>query len=374
MKKNLLLLISLFCLQIAHGQGESMAFKTGDSTELVKGLVNRFCDKLAENIKLGHVTLPYLSQKGGIGQLLEEDNLITLKNLSDNRALDDADMSFAMIEKGFRIVLKASLDNCPLVDTFLNYDGRQRPAFAHLSQAICKCIVEKKNNFKDPELAQFKYRFISDSCFMEVFTDPEQIKIVHAANDFQTKAEIDAFDKNFQGYFFKTCSEPFEILIYGYKVSFMEMEKRQKATEQYTEKFAALRMQQDVSINHIMHLITPTLGLSSERNTADVFKSAATYRGAILTINTTKARLKNYQVVDYLPNMTQRSDGITEYRMTMYQYQSKTQKRYIVCQLIFEFEDNSDLIAAFRYIDRSQIANLETLQKQLEERDRLYKR
>ena len=130
----------------------------------------------------------------------------------------------------------------------------------------------------------------------------------------------------------------------------------------------------DVSINHILHLITPTLGLSSERNTIDVFKSAATYRGAITTINAAKVRFKNYQVVDYLPNMTQRSDGITEYRMTMYQYQPKTQKRYIVCQLIFEFEDSSDLIAAFRYIDRSQIANLETLQKQLEERDRLYKR
>jgi hypothetical protein len=389
-KENLLCcFISLFCLSTIFGQNGLIKVnvqggvtvqsidtpqKTPDSTELLKGLVKHFCDNLAENVKSGNVTLPYLSQKGGIGSLFKDDNLVALKDLSGNHAVDDADISFAVIEKGFRIALRASFDNCPLVDTFLNYDGRQRPAFAHLSQAICRCIVEKKSNFKDPELAQFKYGFIRDSCFMEVFRDPEQIKIVHAANDFQTKAEIDAFDKNFQGYFFKTCSEPFEMLIYGYKVSFTEMEKRQKATEKYIEKSNAFRVQQDVSINHILHLITPTLGLSSERNTVDLFKSAATYRGAITTINAAKARFKNYQVVDYLPNMTQRSDGITEYRMTMYQYQPKTQKRYIVCQLIFEFEDNSDLIAAFRYIDRSQIANLETLQKQLEERDRLYKR
>ena len=340
-----------------------------DSTELLNGLVKGFCDNLAENIKSGNVTLAYLSQKGGIGTLMKGDNIDALKILSGNRTVDDADMSFSVIEKGFRIALRASLDNCPLVDTFLNYDGRQRPAYAHLNQAICKCVQDKKNGFKDLELAQLKYGYIRDSCSTEIFTDPEQLKIVYAANDFQTKAEVDAFDKNFQGYFFKNCSECFDVVMYSYKAMFEEFEKQQKTQMKYTDKQEGFQAQQDAAIKHILNLVTPTLGGTSKQNTVDLFKSAATYRGAIATINAAKARFKNYQVVDYLPNVTERSDGITEYRMTMYQYQPKAQKRYIVCQLIFEFEGTSDLIAAFRYIDRSQIANLDTLQKQLDERN-----
>jgi hypothetical protein len=399
MKKSVLLCLALWvCTHLAYGQKDLKKVKLPnrgkatferldipppppppspqlppppppDSTELVRGLVKGFCDNLAENIKSGNVTLAYLSQKGGIGSLIKGDNIDALKFLSGNQNVDDDNMSFAVIEKGFRIAVRASLDNCPLVDTFFNYDGRQRPAYAHFNQAICQCVQEKKSSFKDIELAYLKYGYIRDSCFREVFTDPEQLKIAYAANDFQTKAEVDAFDKNFQGYFFKNCSEPFEGLVYGYKTMFAEMEKRHKAAMQYTDKRNGFAEQQDVSIKHIMHLITPTLGLTSERNTVDLFKSATIYRGAVATINATKVRFKNYQVVDYVPNVTERSDGITEYRMTMYQYQPKTKKRYIVCQLIFEFEGNSDLIAAFRYIDRSQIANLETLQKQLDERN-----
>jgi hypothetical protein len=392
MKKiTLSCLVLLGFLQFTHGQNGLVKInvpagttvksldapvKLTDSTELVKGLVKSFCDKLGENVKAGKVSLPYLSQ-AGINSLFTEDNMDAMKNLSGNRSVDESDMSFALIEKGFRIALKASFDNCPLVDTFLNYDGRQRPAYAHVSQAICRCIGEKKRSFKDLEVAQIKYGYIRDSCFIQVFRDPEELKIIHAANDFQTKAEIDAFDKNFQGYFFKNCSESFEVVMYGYKAMFAEMEKRQVAAAKssaYQSDNNLSDSPQNESMMHILHLVTPTLGLSSDRKTADMFASAATYRTAIATINNAKLRFKNYLVVDYLPNTTQRSDGITEHRYTMYQYAPKTKKHTIICQLIFEFEGASELIGAFRYIDRSQIANLETLQKQLEERNAMYKR
>jgi hypothetical protein len=336
--------------------------KQTDSTELVKGLVKSFCDKLGENVRAGTISLSSLS-KNGISVLLAEKNQDALKILSGTQYVT----SFANIEKGFRIALRASIDNCPLVDTFLNYDGRQRPAYAHVNQAICRCIGEKKRDFKDPELAQYKYGYIRDSCFLDVFRDPEQIKIVYAANDFQTKAEIDAFDKNFQGYFFKNCSECFEAVMYGYTATFTEIEKRQAAAKEFAYRSEDVsNVQQNASMMHILHLVTPTLGYSSERKMSDMFASSATYRTAVTTINSTKLRFKNNLVVDYMPSTTKRSDGIMEYRFTMYQYAAKTKKRTIVCQLIFEFEGTSEFIGAFRYIDRSQIANLQTLQNQLD--------
>jgi hypothetical protein len=376
-KITLSCLAFLFCLQTMHGQNGLIKIdlpagatiqsldspkKQPDSTELVNGLIKSFCDKLGEHFKAGNVTLPYLSQTA-ISSFLTEKNQDALKILSDTQSA----MSFAYIEKGFSIALRASIDNCPLVDTFLNFDGRQRPAFAHLNQAVCRCITDKKSGFKDPELAQVKYSYIRDSCWVEVFRDPEQIKIAYAANDFQTKAEIDAFDRNFQGYFFKNCSECFDALMYGYKVTFAAIEKRQAAAKPFAYRSEnASNVQQNASMMHILHLITPTLGIYSERKTAELFASSATYRSAVATINSTKLRLKNNLVVDYMPNTTDRSDGIMEYRFTMYQYAAKTKKRTIVCQLIFEFEGNSELIGAFRYIDRSQIANLQTLQNQLD--------
>jgi hypothetical protein len=336
--------------------------KQTDSTELVKGLVKSFCDKLGENVKAGNVALAYLSQ-AGVSGLLSEKNQDALNILSGTQS----SMSFAYIEKGFRIALRASIDNCPLVDTFLNYDGRQRPAYAHVNQAICRCISEKKNGFKDPELAQYKYGYIRDSCFLDVFRDPEQLKIIHAANDFQTKAEIDAFDKNFQGYFFKNCSECFEAVMYGYTSTFAEIEKRQAAAKEFAYRSENVSdVHQNEVMMHILHLVTPTLGLASDRKASEMFASSATYRTAIATINTTKLRFKNNLVVDYMPSTTNRADGIMEYRFTMYQYAAKTKKRTIVCQLIFEFEGKSELIGAFRYIDKSQIANLQTLQNQLD--------
>jgi hypothetical protein len=376
MKKNVSALL-IFCLSLSFVYGQN-TLKTGsqvsDSAALVKGLVKGFCDKLGENVKLGHISLPYLSQTG-INSLFTEDNMDAMKDLSGNHSVDDSEMSFALMEKGFRIALKASFDNCPLVDTFLNYDGRQRPAYAHVSQAICRCMGEKKRSFKDPELAQYKYGYIRDSCFLEVFRDPEELKIIHAANDFQTKAEIDAFDKNFQGYFFKNCSESFEAIMYGYKAMFAEMEKQQATNKTLTSQPQTVsESRQSESMMHILHLITPTLGLSSDRKMVDMFASAATYRTAVSTINNAKLRFKNNLVVDYMPNMTQRSDGITEHRYTMYQYFPKTKKHTIICQFIFEFEGTSELIGAFRYIDRTQIANLETLQRQLEEQSAKYKR
>jgi hypothetical protein len=378
MKKiTLSCLLFLFCLQMMRGQNDLIKInipagatiqsldapaKQLDSAELVKGLVKSFCDKLGENVKAGNVSLPYLNQTA-LTSFFTEKNQDALEVLSNAQSA----MSFAYIEKGFRIALRASIDNCPLVDTFLNFDGRQRPAFAHLNQAVCRCITDKKSGFKDPELAQVKYGYIRDSCWVEVFRDPEQLKIAYAANDFQTKAEIDAFDKNFQGYFFKNCSECFDALMYSYRVTFAELEKRQAAARPFAYRAENVsNVQQNASMMHILHLITPTLGLSSERSTADLFASPATYRMAVATINSTKLRFKNSLVVDYMPNTTERSDGITEYRFTMYQYAAKTKKRTIVCQLIFEFEGKSELIGAFRYIDRSQIANLQTLQNQLD--------
>jgi hypothetical protein len=380
MKKiTLSCLVLLGCLQLMHGQNGLIKInvpagttvqsldapvKQTDSTELVKGLVKSFCDKLGEHVKAGNVTLTYLSQTG-ISSLLAENSQDAIRLLSNTQS----SMSFAYIEKGFRIALRASIDNCPLVDTFLNYDGRQRPAYAHVNQAICRCIGEKKSGFKDPELAQYKYGYIRDSCFLEVFRDPEQLKIVHAANDFQTKGEIDAFDKNFQGYFFKNCSECFEAVMYGYTTTFAEIEKRQASAKEFAYRSENVsNVQQNESMMHILHLVTPTLGYSSERKMTDMFASSATYRTAVATINSTKLRFKNNLVVDYMPSTTNRSDGIMEYRFTMYQYAAKTKKRTIVCQLIFEFEGKSELIGAFRYIDKSQIANLQTLQNQLDGR------
>ncbi len=374
----------LFCLQIMHGQNGLIKInlpagatiqsfntpkKQPDSTELVNGLVKSFCDKLAENVKAGNVTLPYLSQ-AVMTSFFTETNLDALKMLSVSKPIDDDQLSFEHIERGFRVALRASIDNCPLVDTFLNYDGRQRPAFAHVNQAICRCIGEKKSGFKDPELAQVKYGYIRDSCWTSVFTDPEQLKIVYAANDFQTKIEVEAFDKNFQGYFFKNCSACFEAAMYSYKIIFAEMEKQQRETAmKFAYKSDGIDVRQNEPMMHILHLITPTLGRPSERKTADLFASTATYRGALATINSTKLRFKNTWVVDYMPNTTDRSDGIIEHRFTMYQYAPKTKKRTIVCQLIFEFEGKSELIGAFRYIDRSQITNLQTLQNLLDNRD-----
>ncbi len=334
-----------------------------DSTELVKGLVKGFCDKLSENIKLGNVSMKVLITEGLSNPFVGE-NLTAIKWLSGDTTKYPK-VRFALLEKGFRIAFRASLDECPFVDTFLGYDGRQRPAFAHLNQAICKCIGEKKASFKDPELALVKTKFITDSCSKSVFSDPEQLKIVYAANDFQSKAAIDTFDRNFRGYSFKNCPEFFENLVYGFKLRTAEAEKALEPLQQTAE--SELNTRRYERMNPVVRAITSASDCGSP-SVVDDFVSTTLHRASLPAMNTAKIRFKANTVIDYFPNMTPRSDGIIEYRLTMYQYLPKSKKHNIIGQFIFEFEGTSDLVAAFRYIDRSQIANLETLQKQLEAR------
>lgn len=53
---------------------------------------------------------------------------------------------------------------------------------------------------------------------------------------------------------------------------------------------------------------------------------------------------------------------LNRFDLSLYRRILKIQKRHIVGQIIFEFEAKSDKIAAFRYIERDQIANLAALQ------------
>jgi hypothetical protein len=118
MKKiTLSCLLLLSFLQLTHGQNGLIKInvpagttvqsldaptKPTDSTELVKGLVESFCDKLSENVRAGTISLSSLSQNG-IGSLLAEKNQDALKTLSGTQYVT----SFVNIEKGFRIALRA---------------------------------------------------------------------------------------------------------------------------------------------------------------------------------------------------------------------------------------------------------------------------
>lgn len=359
-----LLLYAVLWLNLPTAKGQLTPIKTADSSELVSDIVESFCDNLENSIKKGNVS-PNDLGKFGIAGLFQQENMIAIKNLSGDYSVDMDTTTFDKMEKGFRIALRACLDGCRLVDTFLGYDGRQRPAYAHFNQAICHCISDKKAQFQDPALALLKFGYIRDSCMRAIFTDPDQLKIAYTANDFKSKAEIDRYDQNFQGYFFKNCSESFENLIFICRQTCNAM--LQDNQKSLVTEAAKLDYSRNETIKPLLHLFTSTLGGGSKSKTSDLFTSLETHKNALPAINLAKARLKNYAVLDYLPNMTQRSDGITEYRFTIYQYLPKAKKRNILCQLLFEFEGTSELVAAFRYIEKGQIANLGAFEKILSE-------
>ena len=189
-----LLIFAVLWLNLPTAQGQLTPIKKADSSELVADIVENFCENLENSIKAGNVS-PNDLGKFGIAGLFQEENMIAIRNLSGDYSIDMDTTTFDKMEKGFRIVLRACLDGCRLVDTFLDYDGRQRPAYAHFNQAICQCISDKKAQFQDPSLALLKFGYIRDSCMKLIFTDPDQLKIAYTANDFKSKAEIDAYDR-----------------------------------------------------------------------------------------------------------------------------------------------------------------------------------
>jgi hypothetical protein len=354
-KKNILLILILLC-SFSIVKGQKVAIPSPDSANLVKGLVKSVCDNLKEGIKKGEISEQHFAEKCML-HLLTGENFTAIKNLSGDYSVDSDVPKPEHIDKGFRVALRACIAECPLVDTFFGYDGRQRPAYSHFSNAICGCISTKKAQFADPELAYLKYGYIRDSCSKLVFLDPENLKIAYAANDFQTKAEVDAFDKNFSGYYVKNCTEALEFVIHTYKVLVGNIETVKKDVPEFNEFY----QERDNAIKHLLHQLTPTLGISTKKKTSDFFTSSRAYQVALPMINSAKMKFKNLPAVDYIPNVSSRSDGIIEYRYTMYHTVRKTKKHSVICQLVFEFEEKSETIAAFRYIDQSQIANLEAL-------------
>jgi hypothetical protein len=354
-KKNILLILILLC-SFSIVKGQKVAISLPDSANLVKGLVKSVCDNLKEGIKKGEISEQHFAQKCML-HLLTDENFIAIKNLSSDYSVDSDVPKPEHIDKGFRVALRACIAECPLVDTFFGYDGRQRPAYSHLSNALCGCISTKKAQFADPELAFLKYAYIRDSCSKEIFANPENLKIAYAANDFQTKAEVDAFDKNFSGYYVKNCTEAFEFIVQTYKILVQNIETEKKDAPEFNK----LYHERDNAIKHLLYQLTPTLGGSTKKKTSEFFTSSRAYQAALPTINLAKIKFKNLPVVDYIPNVSNRSDGIIEYRYTMYHTIKKTKKHSIICQLVFEFEEKSETIAAFRCIDQSQIGNLEAL-------------
>jgi hypothetical protein len=339
-------------------QAQKLTIPAFDSLQAVKSLVKSTCDKFGESIKKGEISEAFFGQIC-LTHILTGDNFLKIRQLSGDFTDDEDTPKPEHIDRGFRSVLHACVDQCAAVDTFFNYDGHQRPAYAHFSKAVCNCIGDKRTAFKDPALAQLKYTFIRDSCFRQVFSDQDNIQIAHTANSFQTKAEVDAFDRNFMGYFIKNCPEGVDFFVNNLKV-FTEGVEETKATPPPIDPFMLNRSN---AIQHVVNVLTPMLGSNTNKKMADYFATPRAYQLASPIINTTKIKFKGYSVLDYIPNITKRSDGVLEHRYTVYTRLSKTKKRHIVCQIIFEFEEKSELIALFRYVGRAEIANLEALQQ-----------
>ena len=331
-----------------------------DSAQLITQLSTKLCQYFEEGFKNNTVSADNFVSLGfsAITQVSED----TITYLEHKTCPTCPEKSAESLSSAFGLILKKVMKECPTMNDILHFDGKQRPAYAHLTTQVCRCLGDKIATFKDRDLAMLKFRYINDSCLAEVFADEKNREIVFKANDFQTKGQVDSFDLNFRPYAYLNCDIFIEGTMNNFKVWVNNMLKN---TQQATSNYSINDKRND-KIQPILYQVTRTLGYpNSQIPIEDNFISTPYYKASMSNINNAKSLFANFNNLDYMQDVVLRSDNITEIRLTVYHFLAKTKKRTIKGILIFEFENDNEKISSFRYMSQSQIPNYEALQAKI---------
>jgi hypothetical protein len=346
-----------------------------DSAELDSMMQHIFCSNLGKTEQTANrdVTVNVLLAVSETFKTKKEEEQTALfqwlkfQTAQPFETLDYREVTNILVKK----VVYHYMERCPNFNNLLQFDGFQRPAYAHFTQQACNCISRKQAQFEDKGLALLKYGFIRDSCFRDIFKDEDNLKIAYEANDFKTKAQVDSFDSNFGGYFFLNCRSGFDFVYSDIQNRFDAAQRinpdifKQKFAEPAPQDLAYTGRQ--ATIQTILPRIS-SLGSGSDKRPQEVFKSQQAYNNALPALNSASALIKPQKIADYMLDQSVRSDGVSEIRLTFYKFNASTQRKDILCQVVFEFEEQDENVAVFRFIPKSQIANLAKLEQRLKER------
>ena len=334
-----------------------------DSTAFMNDLSNRLCVFLENGNASKKVDYNnFVSEAFHFLTSIEEDSMSFLEEKICPGCIPESAESYTA---ALGYILKKNIQECPAINAIIKFDGKQRPAYAHLSAQVCKCIDKKVAGFKDRNLALLKFPYINDSCSVEVFTDEKNRDIVFKANNFETKEQVDSFDANFRPYVFKNCDIFFEATMESFSIWIKKVLKATSNTD-LTPR-SSINDQRNDKIQPVMYHVTGILGYPNSQSIESNFLSNSYYKASTANLNAAKLFFKNIRNLDYTQDFVLRSDDITEIKLTVYQYLAKTQKRVIKGMIIFEFEKQNDRITSFRFIPQNQIPNYDALQKKINE-------
>jgi hypothetical protein len=245
----------------------------------------------------------------------------------------------------------------------LNYDDKQRPAYSHVSKLICNCLQQAKAKLIDPQIYPYKYSLIKDSCSKAVFGDEDVRKIIFTANDFQLKTEIDSYDKNFYGYFFKNCSEETDLAIAFFTEIWRNATMKMNA---YDNSIDIVTVRQN-SMRTVINRLNSHEFSSDYRSITELFNETK-LEGAVRTdLNSAQGVLKNQKNIDWIQDENHALEGITSYKLSVYKYIAQTKKRVLLCQLVFDFydENSRQFISGFHFIPKTQIKDLQDVENRI---------
>ena len=361
-KKNLLtLFISLLCFITGLTQNIKQENDNPHSQKdiNIEQFVDLYCEVIhrEDGLNVGK-TLTYRLLNGFV---IDQSIKAKFDSLAQLKIRQSVDLDSARLELTEEVVIKA-ISICPVIDSLLGYDGKQRPAFAYLSQSLCQCISKKRAELKDDAFFYFKYRFFKDTCYQQIISDESVQNVILTANNFQSKTEVEAFDNNFKGFFFKNCLEEKQLAanyILLVKKEAQELDKR------YALKGEALSKIQENNV------ITVIKAINSEQfsyyRVNNVFGYRFLEKKNLNALDAANNSLKNQKNIDWITDKFYPVEGVTQYRVVVFKYSEQAKKNIVVCQLEFDFlgEKGSTTIDEFRFIPRLKVVDLQKLENRI---------
>jgi hypothetical protein len=364
-KRNLLTLFALLlCFTTGLTQNTRQEDKQTDNVNTQKGIsleqfIDLYCEVIHrdDSLNVGR-TLTYRLLNG-----FDIDQLVRTKfdSLAQLKVRQSVDLDSARLELTEEVVIKA-ISICPVIDSLLGYDGKQRPAYAYLSQSLCQCLSKKRAELKDDAFYFFKYRFFKDTCYRQIISDESVQNVILTANNFQSKTEVEAFDNNFRGFFFKNCLEEKQLaanFILLFKKEAQILDKR------YALKGETLSKIQEENV------LTVIKAVSSEQfsyyRVDNVFGHRLLEKKNLNALDAANNSLKNQKSIDWIKDKIHPVEGVTQYRVVVFKYSEQAKKNIVICQLEFDFygENGSLMIDEFRFTPRLKVADLQKLENRI---------
>ncbi|MFM2269019.1 MAG: hypothetical protein RL757_2460 [Bacteroidota bacterium] len=335
----------------------NLAIAQTDSAKIMAQIVENFCQNAGQKLRNEGIKSPKLFSIV-MNNLLEKPQLERINTLAGFAPQDR--VAFEILSFTFETVLYECLQQCPVIDTIFETDGKQRPAYAHFKEEICDCISARRGSKK----YLTNYQKVRDSCAAVTFKNPKNVQIAFAANDFKTDDDTKDFDANFGGYLSKNCFEATRYFTTFYKILYPIRDEIQVFRElelAEMRKSARNKTITDLRSSYERTNTPPSYHFRSDEAYA---QSRADLERGFYALS----KLNQLGALDFLPSTETRSDNVTEHIWIIYNYQPKPNKRFLVGKLIFEFENKETTISRVKYFDKKQLPNRAAIEQELNQR------